>query len=395
MKLNQTRLKYGYTTGTHTTAIVQSALVKYIGDIDLYKCPVVLPDGDIAEIIVEEILVKNGVIRTSTIKTNNDDFDVTKGSRLICYLSDRKDLLEDEINSIDHQPCVIEIEKFNILIYAGYGVGVVTKRGLKAEIGYPAINPVPLKMIEKAVQDATLYKNLERSLHCVVHIENGAIIAKDTANEKVGVLGGLSILGTKGIVKPVSASAYIDSIEAEIGVANASGSHSIVFTLGNTSLAFAKNYIHVQEECYIEIGNFIYESVKRLIDTSFTEVYFVANIGKMTKLAQGFKNTHNKHGWINFDDVIGWIVEQKVELKGKIHGKDFSTMKELELRLLDLDETGGYKNLLHEIVTEKAVRTLRDWIHSFKKGKSMILTQAHTVMTDGKRKTYHASINII
>ncbi len=394
MKLNPTKLKYGYTTGTHATAIVQSALVKYIEGMDLYKCPVVLPSGDIAEIIVEDILVKAEVIRTSTIKTNNDDFDVTKGCRLICYLSDQKDLLEDQINSIDHQPCIIEIDKFNMLVYAGYGVGVVTKKGLKAEVGYPAINPVPLRMIERAVEDATQYKNLEKSLYCVIQIENGAIIAKDTANEKVGVLGGLSILGTKGIVKPVSASAYIDSIEAEIGVANALGLRSIVFTLGNTSLAFAKTYIHVQEECYIEIGNFIYESVKRLIDTSFTEVYFVANIGKMAKLAQGFKNTHNKHGWINFDEVIGWIVEQKDELKGKIHGKDFSTMKELELTLLDFDETGEYKNLLHEIVTEKAVSTLGEWIHSFKKETSMILTKAHTVMTDGKRKTYHANFDI-
>ncbi|GMT48671.1 MAG: cobalt-precorrin-5B C(1)-methyltransferase [bacterium] len=395
MELSPSKLRHGYTTGTHTTAIVQSALVKYIGDIDLYKCPVVLPDGDIAEIIVEDILVTAGVIRTSTIKTNNDDFDVTKGARLICYLADQKDLLENKINSIDHQPCIIEIDKFNMLIYAGYGVGIVTKRGLKAEIGYPAINPVPLKMIERAVQDAVHNENLERSLYCVIQIENGAIIAKDTTNEKVGVLGGLSILGTKGIVKPVSASAYIDSIEAEIGVANASGSNAIVFTLGNTSLSFAKSYINVQEECYIEIGNFIYESIKRLIDTSFTEVYFVANIGKMTKLAQGFKNTHNKHGWINFNDVIGWILEQKDELKGKIHGKDFSTMKELELTLLDFDETGGYKNLLHEILTEKAVTTLVDWIHSFKKEKNMVLTKAHTVTTDGKKRTYHASFDII
>jgi len=229
-------------------------------------------------------------------------------------------------------------------------VGVVTKKGLKIAPNHPAINPTPLQMMRENV--AVLLDDASRELYAVFCVKDGEIIARDTANAKVGVLGGISILGTRGIVKPVSASAYIDSIETEIDVAAAHTQDIIIFTLGNTAVDFAKE--HYDEVSIVEIGNFVYDAMARLKKHKFQKLLFITSVAKMTKVAQGFKNTHNKYGTIDFEEVKKWL---HVELGVVLEDEEFVTLKGV-LQSLPKE----YHQDFVELLTQKAAKQLQEWL---------------------------------
>jgi cobalt-precorrin-5B (C1)-methyltransferase len=303
-------LKSGYTTGTHATALVGAVLEYYFNQNIKDKILVKLPNEKEALIDV----VFNSKDSFSSIKVDNDDLDVTKGAELNIFISkNRPKDLKPQI------PSILNINSSKIYIYGGSGVGVVTKKGLKIAPNYPAINPTPLAMMESISKSIIKTENF-KDLHIILSITDGQEIAKSTANSKVGVIGGLSILGTKGIVKPISAEAYIDSIEVELSVLDALGEEKIIFTLGNSSLDYAKK--HYKAENIIEIGNFIYDSFALLDKRNFKRVIFIAGVAKMVKVAQGAKNTHNRFGGVDFDEVNIWLnrlnisTQQEITIKG-------------------------------------------------------------------------------
>jgi cobalt-precorrin-5B (C1)-methyltransferase len=309
------KLKKGYTTGVHTSFAFKSALGIFLAD-------------------------KTFTI-TKTVKNDNDDLDVTKGCQIVVNISLK---IEDiNINKIKHQPYCITNNSNKIFIYAGDGVGVVTKDGLKPPKNYPAINPTPLKAIENIFK--TFTNDISNTtIYCSIGVSNGEQIAKQTANSKVGVLGGISILGTTGWVKPISATAYINSIEAELDFAIANSYKTIVFTLGNTAFAKAKTK---NDNIYIiEIGNFIYDAIQLAIKKGFDHIELWLGIAKSVKIAQGFKNTHNRFGSIDFDIVQNWC---------DIDIKDCLTIKAVRELLKD-----DVKNF-DKIVINKTKDQLKSW----------------------------------
>ncbi|MDQ7060522.1 MAG: cobalt-precorrin-5B (C(1))-methyltransferase CbiD [Sulfurimonas sp.] len=315
----QKELRSGFTTGTHATAIFGAVLKSYLDEEILSTIGVFLPKGDCVDIDVKHI-AKN---HFSTIKVDNDDLDVTKGCCIEAEL-----FLSTPQNLKVQTPSFFKVQNTSFFIYAGDGVGVVTKKGLKISPSFPAINPVPLEMMQEI---ASIIKDEEkRELHIVIGVVNGQEIAKQTANEKVGVLGGISILGTRGIVKPISADAYLDSIETEIKVADANTIENIVFTLGNTSHDYALK--HFEELEVVEVGNFVYEASQKLKGTHFKKMTFICGVGKMCKIAQGCKNTHNRFGSIDFDEVKLWL---KQELEIDFYSEEFATLKAVLLKLSD------------------------------------------------------------
>ena len=257
------KLKRGYTTGVHALIAFKSAL--------------------------EAFLVTREKSISITNKMDNDDLDVTRGCEIVVTVSDR---LEDlELNSKPHQAY-----KFNALnIYAGVGVGIVTKDGLKPPRGYPAINPIPLNAIKNIY--SSFNHNIEE-IFVTISVTNGEELARQTANEKVGVVGGISILGTTGFVKPISSSAYLDSIKTELNFAKSNGYREVVLTLGNSSFAKAKEIYNIEQ--IVEIGNFVYDSIEIANSIGIKKVIFICGIGKATKVMQGYKNTHNRFGQIDF-----------------------------------------------------------------------------------------------
>jgi cobalt-precorrin-5B (C1)-methyltransferase len=334
------KLRSGYTTGTHATATLVACVYECVSQKQSELLEIVLPQEKVAAIEV----VREGDCFYSSIKGDNDDIDVTKGAKISCQL-----LRERPSGLKEQTPSIIEIKNTKLFIYAGNGVGVVTKKGLKIAPNHPAINPTPLEMMRENV--TALLDDAPRELYALFCVENGEIIARDTANAKVGVLGGISILGTRGIVKPVSASAYIDSIETEIDVAAAESEEIIVFTLGNTAVDFAKEHYGVTS--IVEIGNFVYDAMARLKKHHFKKLLFITSVAKMTKVAQGFKNTHNKYGTIDFDEVKKWLRE---ELGVELGDEEFVTLKGV-LQSLPKEVHPAFVELL----TQKAARELQEW----------------------------------
>ena len=315
------KLRKGYTTGFHASFAFRSALQGFMATKMLTK--------------------------SITHKMDNDDLDVTKGCEIVVTISDK---LEDlELNKITHKPYIIG----SLELYAGVGVGVVTKEGLKPPKGFPAINPTPLKAIE---QIHRRFGNTEQ-IFCTISVTNGEEIAKQTANAKVGVLGGISILGTTGYVKPISSDAYMDSIRTELGVAKANGYTQVVLTLGNSSFAYAKE--HYDEMQIVEIGNFVYDALEIVEDLEIDSAIFVCGIGKATKVMQGCKNTHNRFGSIDFESLQKQIFK---ELGVWVDIDSTKTVKGVSLQLKELDKLEEFYNII-EIASD---RQLEKWFSDIK-----------------------------
>ena len=334
------KLRSGYTTGTHATAALVACLCEKFEHRVVDTLEVILPKEVLAQI---EVTQEKSLL-FSTIKGDNDDIDVTKGAKISCFLEKQK-----PINLQTQTPTLLTINNLQLYIWAGKGVGVVTKKGLKITPNHPAINPTPLEMMQE--NSLSVVGDAQGELHAIFSVEDGVKIAKDTANAKVGVLGGISILGTRGIVKPVSSSAYIDSIETEIDVAAAFDESVVVFTLGNTAVDFAKE--HYDETSIVEIGNFVYDASARLTKHRFKKVVFITSVAKMTKVAQGFKNTHNKFGSIDFTEVRLWIEK---ELHYNLADEEFLTLKGV-LQTLPKE----YHKDFVKFITYKSAEQFRRW----------------------------------
>jgi len=298
------KLRKGYTTGVHALLAFRSALGVFLAT-------------------KETAVAKNQ-------KIDNDDLDVTKGATIVVVISNQKNELK--LNPTPHKPYRYK----NLQIFAGEGVGVVTKDGLKPPKGYPAINPTPLEAIFKYYEPFAS----SQEIYCSIGIEDGEKIAKDTANKKVGVVGGLSILGTTGWVKPISAEAYLDSIEAELSVIKQTYK-KVVFTLGNSSKREALK-VYSEEEI-VEIGNFIYDGIKMAINLGLDVILYIG-IAKAVKVAQGFKNTHNRFGSIDFKELQEWV---GIDLSGVVTVKALCEM---------VDEVKFKK-----MVLSKSKKRLKEW----------------------------------
>lgn len=320
-------LKKGYTTGVHTSCAFKSALGVFLK--------------------TQKLTI------SKTTKMDNDDLDVTKGCEIVVTISFNKDDLE--LNRLEHKPYILKSNNNILELYAGVGVGVVTKDGLKPSKDYPAINPKPLEVLEKLFLQLTTFKLQPPTFYCSISVIDGIEIAKQTANEKVGVLGGISILGTTGFVKPISSTAYIDSIEQELNFIKVNSYDTAVLTLGNSSLAFAKeNY---NEEQIVEIGNFVYDSINLATRLKIKNIIFICGIGKMVKVYQGFKNTHNRFGSIDLEQIKDEIEK---ELKYNIDINSTKTVKGVSEQL----DKVGIVDRFYEMIEFKANQQIQEWFSS-------------------------------
>lgn len=358
-------LRSGYSTGTHATAILGAVLHFLKNEIILKEIEVALPQDKRALIEVSY----ESANHFSSIKTDNDDMDVTKGCCIHVHIY--KERVE---NLREQNPSILECNGNRLYVYAGEGIGVVTKKGLKIAPFFPAINPVPLEMM--CTMASNILDNNEESFHCVFSVDNGEEISKQTANAKVGVIGGISILGTRGIVKPISAGAYIDSIETEISVPYANGFETIVFTLGNSAHDYAKK--HYDEMQIVEIGNFIYDASALLHNKLFKKVIFITAVAKMTKVAQGFKNTHNRYGTMDFDSIKLWV---KDALHVDLGDEEFLTLKAV-LQTIPEDKIEDFVHVLGE----KACATFKEWFRELgldiKEIETITLEKANAIVKE-------------
>ena len=280
-------LRTGYTTGTCATAATKAALSTLVNGEKLTKVNVSLPKDKHIVIDISWIRYENEIsVTAAVIKDGGDDPDVTNGAEIWSTVS----LLETSNK---------------IIIDGGKGVGRVTKPGLGLEIGKAAINPTPLKMISHAI-DEILGQQQQKNrygLSILISVPKGEEIAKKTDNPRLGIIGGISILGTTGIVIPYSTASFAASIRQSIDVSKAMGSDSVILTTGGRSEDFAREIFgdSIADHAYIQIGDFIGFSIKQCAIKKIKKAYVIGFIGKLTKMAMGIKQTHVKGSHVDMN----------------------------------------------------------------------------------------------
>ncbi|HXG07998.1 MAG TPA: cobalt-precorrin-5B (C(1))-methyltransferase [Nitrososphaera sp.] len=267
-------LRPGYTTGTTATAATKGALYALIGSEPVDQVTVSLPKNKTATLKIAWTKVEgNGKVTCAAIKDGGDDPDVTHGAEICSTVS-----FNDKIGQIN--------------IDGGKGVGKVTKPGLGLPIGKAAINPTPMQMLEQAVREVAGEYLRKGGVDVIISVPNGEEIARKTDNPRLGILGGISILGTTGIVLPYSTASFAASIRQSLDVAIAMGADTVVLTTGGRSEDFAKELFKLPEHCFVQMGDFAGYSIKQCASRNFREAVIAGFVGKLTKMAMGVKQTH-------------------------------------------------------------------------------------------------------
>ncbi len=279
---DRANLRFGYTTGSCATASTKAALISLITKTEVNNIEIELPVKKTVSFEIKRLIIHNDYAIAATLKDGGDDPDVTTGLLIyskVCFNNDNK-----------------------IVINGGIGVGKVTKEGLPVKPGNPAINPVPLKMINNAVREVLSKYNINNGVNITVFVPNGEEAAKKTSNSKLGIIGGISILGTRGIVIPFSDSSWKASIVLAIRVARNDNIDTLVLSTGGRSDdAVKKIYNNFKDEQFIEIGDFIGFSLKRCTDNKIKNVIIAGMPGKLSKLAYGYLDLHSSRSNTNFD----------------------------------------------------------------------------------------------
>ncbi|GAA3725025.1 cobalt-precorrin-5B (C(1))-methyltransferase [Salinactinospora qingdaonensis] len=272
MKVRQKALRTGWTTGTCASAAAKAATEALLTGREVPVVEVALPSGRRVTFATDSSgPLSRDRAEAVVVKDAGDDPDATNGAHITATVTRRSE------PGID--------------LDGGVGVGVVTRPGLGLELGGPAINPVPREMILQAVSEATA--GHEQGLRVVISVPEGEKMARKTTNARLGILGGISILGTTGIVRPFSTASWRASVEQAVSVMAAQRESTLVLcTGGRTEKGAMERYPDLSRVCFVEVGDFTGAALRSAREGGLTRVVFVGMAGKLTKLAAGVLMTH-------------------------------------------------------------------------------------------------------
>jgi cobalt-precorrin-5B (C1)-methyltransferase len=271
----QKKLRSGYTTGACATAATKGALLALIHQRRFGKARIRLPIGQYVTFLLHSCVYTHDEGRSSVIKDAGDDPDVTHGAEICAR--------------------VWWSEQPGVQFHRGVGVGLVTKKGLPVPPGEPAINPVPRQMIRETVQQVLRNAQLaEQGVVVEISVPNGEELAQKTFNPRLGIIGGISILGTTGIVEPYSLSAWLASVLQAIDVAVAQDCTHLVFTVGARGERFAQRLFTLPAVAFIQIGGFFGDALQHAAKAGVQKVTMAVMIGKLAKFAAGNPSVHSK-----------------------------------------------------------------------------------------------------
>ena len=288
-------LKSGYTTGACATAAAKAALLALLSRKEQTESQITLPSGEQITLPVAYTEWAGCAATCTVIKESGDDPDVTNHSRIRVTVQLSLDASGCAKPMAQEEYCQ-ETESDDtgrVIFQAGEGVGTVTLPGLGLKVGGPAINATPRKMIRQEL--IPLLPSPDSVAIVTVSVPGGEELAKRTFNPKLGIIGGISIIGTSGIVRPFSSDAFIASIRKEASVAKAIGCETLVINSGAKSERYLRSlYASLPPQSFVHYGNFIGETLKIAADLGFKQVILGIMIGKAVKLAEGFLDTHSK-----------------------------------------------------------------------------------------------------
>ena len=282
----ETRLRFGWTTGTCATAAVNAAYTAMLTGQFPDRVTIITPSGKNADLAVAETASGSDEAGdwfcAGIIKDAGDDPDVTHGAKICATL--RAGPAGSGVN-----------------FRGGDGVGVVTKPGLPVEVGDPAINPVPRQMMCDAVAELAAALDGSPDVDIEISVPGGDVIAKKTWNPRLGIEGGISILGTTGVVRPFSCSAWIASIHRGIDVARANALPHVMGSTGATSEGWGQGEYALPDIALIDMGDFVGGMLKYMRQHPVPNLSILGGFGKMVKLAQGAIDLHSARSQVDFD----------------------------------------------------------------------------------------------
>ena len=270
------KLRLGYTTGSCAAAAAKAAAVMLLTGRRLETVALLTPKGIRLELEVREVETGPDYVSCAIAKDAGDDPDVTDGALIFARVSRR--------------------EEPGIVIDGGPGVGRVTKPGLDQPVGAAAINRVPRRMIRENLEEVCALADWSGGLEAVISVPEGERLAKKTFNPRLGIAGGISILGTTGIVEPMSDGALVGTIRAELSQRRAAGDCYVLLTPGNYGSEFIRDGLGLDPALAVQTSNFIGDALDLCRELGFSGALLVGHVGKLVKLAGGMLNTHSRWG---------------------------------------------------------------------------------------------------
>ena len=275
---NQKKLRFGYTTGSCAAGAARGAVRLLLGEDEISEVELMTPKGILLHLEILDRKRSENAASCAVRKDAGDDPDTTNG--ILVYAKVEKFLIRSEMED-------------RIVIDGGIGVGRVTKPGLSQKVGEAAINPVPRAMILQAVEEIADQYHYEGGLKVTISVPEGEKIARKTFNPRLGIVGGISILGTSGIVEPMSEKALIDSIRVEMTQHAAMGEQYMLVTPGNYGADYLREHMELPFEKNIKCSNYVGETIDMAVDMGVKGILFISHIGKFVKVAAGIMNTHS------------------------------------------------------------------------------------------------------
>ena len=270
------KLRFGYTTGSCAAAAAKAAAWMLLTGQKKEEISLITPKGVALTLPVLDISMEENRVSCAIRKDSGDDPDVTNGTLIYAEVT----------------PTAAP----GIAIDGGFGVGRVTKKGLDQPVGNTAINSVPRQMIRENLEEILTLTDQKCGLNVVISVPEGEKLAKQTFNPRLGIVGGISILGTTGIVEPMSEKALVDTIRVELNQRRASGDEYVLLTPGNYGCDFIRAGLALNPEQAVQSSNFIGQTIDICRELGFRGALLVGHIGKLVKIAGGMMNTHSKYG---------------------------------------------------------------------------------------------------
>lgn len=270
------QLRLGYTTGSCAAAAAKAAAWMLLSGRRKETVFLHTPKGIDLNLNVQEITISETAVSCAIEKDSGDDPDVTKGA-----------LIFAEVRKTDTP---------GIAIDGGFGVGRVTKPGLDQPVGNAAINSVPRQMIRENLREVMDALDYSGGLEVIISVPLGEELAKKTFNPRLGIVGGISILGTTGIVEPMSETALVETIRVELNQKRAGGAEYVLLTPGNYGSEFIRDELHIDPKTAVQVSNFIGDSIDICKELGFKGALLIGHIGKLVKIGGNMLNTHSKYG---------------------------------------------------------------------------------------------------
>lgn len=271
---NNKKLRMGYTTGSCAAGAAKAAAYMLLNEQEIRNISLVTPKGIELSLELLDINRQEELVSCAVRKDGGDDPDATNG--ILVYAQVKK------------------CREPGVWIDGGKGVGRITKPGLEQPVGSAAINRVPRMMIQQGIEEICESAGYGGGISVVISIPEGEHIAGKTFNPRLGIVGGISVLGTSGIVEPMSEAALIRSIQVEMNMLTAAGAEYLLVTPGNYGQAFVREQMHLDLDKAMKCSNFVGETIDMAVADGVKGILFVAHIGKFIKVAGGVMNTHSR-----------------------------------------------------------------------------------------------------